>query len=460
MATEWLPLRQQTTASHIADRLDRLSAPGWRRRLTALVALGLFFSFFEVALGSIIVPLLPTAWADTTFHKAAVIGAIFAGEILGTLFLTPLADRLGRRTMFQVNLALYAVFAVASAFASSLATFVALRVLVGIGLGAELILVDSYLAELLPSGRRGKSISQCYALSMLAVPLVGLLAAFLPHHIAGMASWRWLVVSSALGAVLVWLLRRGLPESPRWLAAAGRHQEAMAALGRIERDAHAKGPMDPPERSSPVAEPASPPSPTDRVRLLRPPQLARTVLACVIWICQTVGFYGFSSIAPLVLVHKGYGVVASLGYAGLSALGFPLGGLLTALLAERVQRKLLLAGSTVLVGLLGVVFAAAQAQWLIVVAGFLLSTVSVLMATASHAYTSELFPTAVRATANGRTYALSRVVSAVLPFGTLTLLYDVGAGPLYALCAAILVAMAAAVAVWGPRTNSRSLEQI
>jgi len=146
----------------IADRLDRLPLSGWHRRMVLLIGLGSFFSFFEVALGSFLGTLLGAGWKLTTVDTSMVIGSAFVGEMIGSLLLAPLADRVGRRTMFQVNLIAYAAMSLATAFAPNLPVFLALRVLTGIGLGAELTLVDTYLSELLPARRRGRYVAWSY----------------------------------------------------------------------------------------------------------------------------------------------------------------------------------------------------------------------------------------------------------------------------------------------------------
>ena len=400
------------------------------------------------------------------------IGSVFVGEISGALFLVRLADRGGRRTMFQVNLAGYAVLAVVSAFSADLPTFVVLRTLMGVGLGAELILVDSFLAELLPAARRGRLIGQCYLFGYLAPAAVGLMAAFLPRRIAGIDSWRWLLIFSALGAVVVLCLRQQLPESPRWLASTGRIRAALAAMSRIEMAAArlSGSSAGPAVRHHPPAQADDGINDRDAIndasgrvaplRMWRSPLLSRTLLASVIWSCQTVGYYGFASIAPLVLVEKGFSITKSLGYTGLTALGYPLGALLMMVSAERVERKYLLVAASLMVACLGIVFGVADTTWLIVAAGFGLTAINVVMGNVSHAYTSELFPTSLRATANGRTYSLSRGVSAILPFVALSILYSLGSGLLYLFCALVLLVVSVTVLMWGPRTNARQLESI
>jgi putative MFS transporter len=444
----------------VAARLDRIPIGRWHRSLVTVVGLGCFFNFFEVAIGTLMVPLLPAGWTSTTLATSMIIGSTFAGELIGALVLTPLADRFGRRRMFQINLLAYAVLAVMCAFAHDLATLVILRFLIGVGLGAELALVDAYLAELLPASHRGTLAARCYAFGMLAVPVAGALATLLPHDLWGASSWRWLLVLSATGAIVIWLLRRRLPESPRWLVAQGRDDEALRTLAGIEAAAGAvRDPQD-----AAAEQPA--PLPTEASlrsrgpRLLRPPLLGRTTLACLIEILGPVGFYGFASIAPLVLLHKGLDVVESLGYSALTAIGYPLGSLLLVFVADRIQRRTLTIVASIGVAITGFAFGLAESVWLIVLAGGLTTMLSVIQGTVSRSYTAEMFPTAVRSTIIGRSYALSRLVAAILPFVALTVLDALGPAILYALCAVLILAMSASVALLGPRTNAAQLESI
>ncbi|CCK25023.1 putative membrane protein [Streptomyces davaonensis JCM 4913] len=440
----------------VAKRLDGLPVTRWHRRVLAVVGLGSFFNFFEVALSSLLVPLLPAAWVVTTTDKSLLISATFAGELLGAVALSGLADRIGRRRMFQINLVAYAVLSVAAACAQGPTQLIVLRFLLGIGLGAELALVDTYLTELMPAARRGRMLATAYALGMLAVPVAGVLAARLPHSLASVSSWRWLMVLAGAGALCVYLLRRNLPESPRWLAA-HRPTEALAAVERIEETA-----------GLPVTAvfPAAPAlglgnqEGGERPKLWGSALRKRTFLVCLMETLGPVGFYGFASIAPLVLLHKGFTVVDSLTYLAMTAIGYPLGCYVLMHLAERIQRRTLVIASSLLVAVAGTVFGLGDSVWVIIPAGLLTTLMSVINATVSRAYGAELFPTAVRNTALGRTYSLSRLVAAILPFCTLPVLEHLGAGAVYVGCASLIALMSLAVAALGPRTNAVALEGI
>lgn len=442
------------TPRSIAARLDRLPVSGWHRRMVLLIGLGSFFNLFEIALGSFLGVLLGAQWSLSTLDRSMIIGALFLGEMIGSIVLAPLADRFGRRLLFQVNLLTYAVLSLATAFAPNLGVFLVLRVVTGMGLGAELTLVDTYLSELLPRARRGRYVAWSYTLGLLAVPVAGGLAKAANTTIAGVAGWRWLLVIAASGGLAVWLLRRGLPESPRWLAVTGNTAEANRIVTAIESQVPA---ADQPVLLSapPVVSPAPPliayPPPANRYR-------RRTVLMWVMQIASPVGFYAFASIAPIVLLAKGFDLAHSLTYSALTAVGYPLGSLVSVYLTERVERRTLLITSTLAAGVFGLAFGLASTISLVIAAGFATTISTVMQSNFTHIYQAELFHTANRSTAIGLPYAASRLVGALLPLGALTLLSVIGSRGLYSCCAVLLGATALVIRLLGPRTNNQQLD--
>ena len=439
----------QHAANSVAARLDGLPLSGWHRRMVVLIGLGSFCNLFEIALGPFLGVLLGAQWSLSTLDRAMVIGALFLGEMIGSLLLAPLADRFGRRLLFQVNLLTYAVLSVATAFAPDLGVFLVLRLLTGIGLGAELTLVDTYLSELLPRAGRGRYLAWSYTIGLLAVPVAGVLATAANTTVAGLAGWRWLLILAACGGLAVWLLRRRLPESPRWLAATGHAAEADRIVDEIEREVAPALPAAPAAPPAAIADP--PPAATYR---------RRAVLMWVMQIASPVGFYAFASIAPIVLLAKGFDLAHSLMYSALTALGYPLGSLVSVYLTERVERRTLLIVSTLAAAVFGVAFGLATNITVVVIAGIATSVSTVMQSNFTHIYQAELFHTTNRSTAIGIPYAASRLVGALLPLAALSLLTAIGSSGLYTCCAILLGATALAIRLLGPRTNNQQLDTI
>ncbi|MFI1307797.1 MFS transporter [Streptomyces sioyaensis] len=442
-----------------AARLDRLPPSRWHRRLTLVVGIGAFFDLYEIFLGGVLAAVLAAQWHLGPTAKSWVIAAGFLGMFVGANVLSVLADRFGRRRMFLVNLAGYALFSLLSAGAPDLSWLLPLRFLAGLGLGAELVLVDTYLAEFLPRAVRGRYLAWAYTVGFVGVPVAALLGARLvaAHRLLGIEGWRWLLVAGALGAAFLQLMRRQLPESPRWLLVQGRGAEAERIVAgleeRVARESGGSLPSVPetetvPERKVPLGA------------MFRGCYRRRTVMWWLFQVLQTVGYYGFGSLAPVVLTAKGHTVTESLLYAALSFCGYPIGSALSIPLIDRIERRTLIIASALGIAGCGLAFGFAAATWAVVTFGVLLTVCSNVFSNAFHVYQTEIFPTGLRSSAIGIAYSLSRLTSVVLPFVALNVLSDLGPAAVFTGSAGLMLLLCLNVALLGPRTTGRSLERI
>jgi MFS transporter, putative metabolite:H+ symporter len=445
-------------AIHSAARLDRLPLTRWHWKIALITGLGTFFDLYEVFLGGVLGPVLAKEWSLGITGKALVISSGFIGMFFGAIALGIAADRFGRRRMFIFNLAGYSLLSLAAAASPNLAVFVVLRICAGFMIGAELTLVDTYLSEFVPARVRGRVIAWAYTFGFLGVPLAALLGGrFVAKQHLLIAGWRWLLIVGGAGALAAWLLRRQLPESPRWLTVQGRAADAEATVSSIEETVR---------RQSGAGLPPVPHAPEEPAERLPLRQMfsgeyrRRSTMLSIFQLLQTVGYYGFGTLAPLVLVAKGFPVVTSLGFAALSFLGYPIGSALSIPLVERFERKFLIVGSALAMAVLGVVFGAARQPWLIVTAGFLLTCASNVFSNGFHIYQAEIFPTRLRSSAIGVTYSLSRAASALMPFIAISVLASLGATAVFIGSAILMVVLCLDVALLGPRTTGRTLEAV
>jgi len=441
--------------------LEGLPVTRWHWRLVVFVGLGSFFDLYEVFLGGVLAPVLATEFKLGSVGKAMVIAAGFAGMFVGANVLSIVADRLGRRRVFILNLLVYSLFSLAAAFSPNIETFLVLRFLAGIGLGAELVLVDTYLAEFVPARVRGRMTAWAYTIGFLGVPLAALLGGKLVAHqqLLGIDGWRWLLVFGGLGAVFVLAVRTMLPESPRWLESRGRHAEAREVVASVVAKIAPGTPLpDQPQFSESHTEDAR--SVAEVLRIAFRDYRKRTVMLVIFQVLQTVAYYGFGTLAPLVLVSKGFEVTQSLGYAALTFAGYPLGSLISVPLVERFERKHLIIVSALGIAVCGLVFAAASSVALIVASGFLLTAVSNIFSNAFHIYQAEIFPTAIRSTASGICYSLSRATSTVMPFVAVPALAALGPVAVFSGSAALIVLLCLDVGLLGPRSTGLKLEEV
>jgi MFS transporter, putative metabolite:H+ symporter len=443
------------TAS-VAARLNRLPPIGTHRRAALVAGIGAFFDLFDIFLAGVLGTVLTREFALSRLALPAVLSSAFVGMFIGAAVFGRLADRYGRRTAFLVNLGVYSLFTLLGAFSVNATMLVVTRFLAGLGIGAELPLVDAYLSELLPSRTRGQYTAWAYTLGFMGVPAAGFLGrALVPTAPFGISGWRWMFVIGSIGAAIVWAMRASLPESPRWLDSVGRTGEAEAIVDRMEQEAGAAGPLPPPDPADQVTRGRA-----SFGAIFSPPYRSRTLMLSVFHIFQAVGYYGFGTLVPTVLASKGYSVATSLTFTSLTFVGYPVGSALSLPIIERIDRRWLIIGAAAAMGVAGLTLGYSASTTAILVTGFLYTVASNIFSNALHVFSVEIFPTFARATAGGLTYGLSRLSSAAMPFVLLPVLEHWGAGPMFACVAGALLVVIIDVALFAPATTGRSLEQV
>src|SRR5712664_4019934 len=233
-------------ADEISQRLESLPASSYVWRLVILLSLGGCFEIYDLFLTGYIAPGLNKSGLLTTTTQAffgfsgigAFVAATFAGLFVGTFFLGFLADRFGRRSIFTYALLAYSAASVIMACQTTSGGLLLWRFIAGIGIGVEIITIDAYITELVPSRMRGRAFAVNQAIMFIAVPVVAALAWWLvPLSPYGIDGWRWVVLIGAAGSMVIWILRLYVPESPLWLARHGRAEEAAKILTMLETSA-------------------------------------------------------------------------------------------------------------------------------------------------------------------------------------------------------------------------------
>ncbi len=445
----------------IAARLDALPSawPVWR--LVVLVSLGGLFEFYDLMMTAYISPGLVKAGL---FHEgraglfgqsdqATFAAATFLGLFIGTAAFGGAADRYGRRAIFTVSLVWYALATLAMATSHTALQLDLWRLVAGIGIGVELVTIDAYVSEIAPARLRGRAFAINQAIQFTAVPIVAFVCwRLLPLSPFGVAGWRWVMILGASGAVVAWVLRASLPESPRWLERRGRYAEADAVVGRMEGRASI--------HSSRAAQ-TLPPEPVGRLsEAFSPTYRRRTFMLVIFNIAQAIGFYGFGNWAPSLIAARGHSVTHSLGYAFAIAVAYPLGPLLCSALADRFERKTQIIVAALTTAALGLVFATQSAPAALVALGIGVTFSNNLMSYAYHAYQTELYPTRMRASAVSFVYSWSRLSTVFSSFIIAGLLAGFGAGGVFAFIALAMGVVVLAVGLLGPRTSGRGLESL
>jgi putative MFS transporter len=426
-------------------RLERLPLGRPHFRLLWLLGLGWALDAMDVGLISFTLPALAREFGLGP-KEAGLLGSVgLLGMLLGAAFGGRLADRFGRRTVVGYSLFLAGVGSLLTALVPGLSWVFLFRFLTGLGLGAELPVAASLMGEFSPKAHRGRMVVLLEAFWALG----WLMAALLGYLLVPSLGWRAAFLAGALPALYAAYLRPSLPESPRWLLAQGRKEEAEALVAAWERAF--SGPL--PE---PVPSPL--PRPLPYVALFRPPLLRRTLFLALAWFALNAGYYGAFIWLPSLLVAQGYGLVRSLEYVLLITLAQIPGYLTAAFLVERWGRRPVLVGFLTLSALFAYLLSRAQGPSQVLLFGSLLSFFNLGAWGAIYAYTPELFPTSLRGSGAGFAAAVGRVGGILAPYATGALLPALGPGGVLALHGGLLLLAGFMAYGVGLETRGRGLE--
>ncbi len=456
-----------STQAEYAARIDRLPTSRTVWRLITLISLGGCFEFYDLFLTAYVVPgmtrqglftdqslgWLSALKAINTPGAGTFVFALFAGLFVGTIAFSWVADAYGRRVIFTYSLLWYSVSTLIMAAMPTGFWIDIWRFIAGIGIGVELVTIDSYVSELIPRVARGRGFAWNQFVTFCAVPIVALIAS---PWLLGPERWRWVVVIGAAGALFVWWLRQGLPESPRWLARKGRLAEAETVMSRIEAQVAAE-----------TGRPLPPPGPAIEEggrahygEIFAPAYRGRTLVLSIFQFFQTYGYYGFAAWVPTLLIAQGITITRSLEYAFIIAVANPIAPLLGSLIADRIERKWLIVLAALGIAVFGLVFSTQRAEASLIVFGVLITLCNNILSFAFHNYQSELFPTRIRARAVGFVYSWSRLSAALSGLAIATFLGLGGTTAVFAFIAACMVIVMIVIGGFGPRTRGLALEAI
>jgi MFS transporter, putative metabolite:H+ symporter len=450
----------------IAARLDRLPPSRHTRRLVTLLSLGGWFEFYDLFFTAYIAVGLfkgglfsPTTKGLFDLHGfASFVAALFLGLFIGTIAFSWLADRFGRRSIFTFALLWYSLGAIVMAFQNTPESIDLWRLIASIGLGVEIVNIDTYVSELAPKAQRGPAFAYNQFIMFTAVPAVAFISwQLVPQTVFGLEGWRVVVIIGSVGAFVIWWIRRGLPESPRWLEQHGRLAEADAIVTDLENKIRADGfTLPPPETVTGEAERKD----GRFAEIWNTTYRSRTLMLIVYNLFQTIGYYGFSSWVTSLLISQGIEVTKSLAYTFIIAIAAPIGPLVGVLFADRFERKWQIAWAAIGIAIFGLLFAQQTGAVAIVLCGLAITLCNNWMSFSFHAYQAELYPTRIRAQAIGFVYSWSRFSAIFSGFIIAFFLGNYGTTGVFGFIAGAMVVVFVVIGIFGPAVTQRRLEAI
>jgi MFS transporter, putative metabolite:H+ symporter len=448
----------QTIEGFVNAALDDAKISPLHRRVIALIAAGYFFDVIDyIVLGSLIPFILKSGFA-TPAQAAAIGSATIFGLFIGTIGQGEFSDRFGRRFIYQFNLLAFGVFTILGALAPSVTLLVACRFIAGIALGAEQPLCFAYAGEYAPKRIRGRILAIIHFIGGACVwpigtALVLLLGSTLPD--AGNV-WRglWLIVG--IGALIVWVFRFTLPESPRYLATHGRGDDAIKVLGRLG----IAGP------TQPLSTDAASNTKSDPFGVVFG-QFPIRVIAGMI--CFTA-FFGIAlgltawlpnmMATPGVFSKEGFTITKSLTYTLGMNFAVPCASIFMMYALDKFGRKITSICTFVAAGLMAIVFVKSGTGIALLITGFIMVFFVQVAGNAMQIFASEVFPTNARASGFGWAAGIGRLATAFILPTILWVQTGYGITAVFVSLAVLLLIAAVSVIFLGPEARQRSLDEI
>ncbi len=417
-----------------------------------LIGAGMFFDGFNIYIGATVLGAALKSGFSTMGQNAEFVSLTFVGMMTGSFVTGFLGDRYGRRFTYQANLAIFGFASIVAAFAPSMSVLILIQFIIGLGLGAENVVGYSTLTEFVPPQSRGKWLGFMTVFVVTGLPVAALLGTLIIPHFG----WRAMFLIGGVGALIVWYLRKKLPESPRWLESAGRSEEAEVLLRQIEDEVSLQ--------HSPLPEPHILPlvkHSRDLGSLLSRAIFPRMIVGAVTLMVINTLLYGFVTWLPTFFVQQGLSIARSFSYSLVMALGAPVGSAIGAFTADSWGRKPTIVGASLTAILIGSFYPFITHPVILMIVGFsLIVPIYVLVALLFAIYIPELFPTEVRLRASGICNTFGRGAIIFMPFVVVALFKAHGVGAVLVFMIALLIVQIVVVLTLGVEPKKRRLEEI
>jgi putative MFS transporter len=440
-----------TTGRSAAARLDRLPISSFHRDMVRLLAYIFFFELGDLNSFAFAAPGVRQAWHLSIDTISFITSASFVGMFIGATTGGWFSDRVGRKRALVVTTIWYSGFSLLNAFAWDVNSLFATRLLTGVGLSSMTVVAMTYISEMFPAKLRGR-----YQALILTIGLCGIpVTAYVARFIIPVAPWGWraVFVWGSLAMAFPFLARR-LEESPRWFEHQGRQEDADAVMARIEARVTAEHGGLPEVKATALMAARS----GGFREIIASGSLGRLLLLMSVWMCQTLGIYGFLSWVPTLLVEHGFSVVRSLEQSSAMSIGAVPGAWIASKLSDRWERKNLIGIVAVAIAVCGLSYGLSFQTTTIVIFGFLVAMGQQVFAALLYAYTPECFPTEVRNTGTGLSYGMGRLANGLVgPFIVAFLFKRFGYTPVFAYIAVCWALVAILVTTFGPKTRGCTL---
>jgi putative MFS transporter len=445
------------SVADVTSRLERLPFSNWQVKVRLLVGTATFFDAFDALVIAQVLPVLVPLWGLNGAQTGLLISIGYLGQLVGALGFSALAERRGRVPALIFAIILFAVMSIACVFAWNFWSLLIFRTIQGIGLGAQVPLAAVYISELTKAHGRGRFVllyELIFSVGVVAAGLVGL-------WVVPNLGWQYMFVIGALPIVVVYFIKRFVPESPRWLASKGRAHDADVVLSEVERKVEkAKGePLAAPQSIS-IEAPST--NRTHWTELFRGVYLRRTLIVWLLWFAAYLVYYGIGTWMPTLYstVFK-LPLSQSLLYGLIGNLAALAGAAACAFIVDFIGRRVLFTVGLIGAGafLMALAIAGAGSAGLVLVLGSGAYFFASATAVGLYLYTPELYPTRVRALGVGVATSWLRIASMLGPL-LIGVLVASGLVPIFIVFGIVSLLAALLVGIFAVETKQKVLERL
>ena len=437
----------QTIEAFVGKALDEAKITPLHMKVIALIAAGYFFDVIDlIVLGSLIPDMIRTKFA-TGAELAWVGSATVFGMFIGAAGQGEFSDRWGRKTVYQFNLLVFGVFTILGAFAPNVWWLVACRFIAGLGLGGEQPLAFAYAGEYAPARIRGRILAFVHFVGGACVwPIATLFTLAFRDSIG----WQGVWIVIGIGALIVWVFRFWLPESPRYLATHGRGDEALGVLEQ----------MNIPRPKEKLATDAASDTKSDPFALVFTMFPVRVIAGMICFSAFFGVAIGLGNWLPNIMTTKGFTITKSLQYTLVMNMAVPCASLFMMYALDRFGRKITSVCSFVGAGIMAIVFANAQTETQLLVAGFIMIFFIQVSGNSMQIFASEVFPTNARASGFGWAAGVGRLSTAGINLAIPWIQMGWGLNAVFGCIAALLLIAAISVNLMGPEAKQKGLDEV
>lgn len=444
---------------HISERLERLPITNYQRIIFAVIATAWFFDCVDVATMTFILSSIKKEFALEASQAGALASMSFLGMFLGAGLAGLLADKFGRCLVFRWSIVLWGLSSLACSMAPNVETLMIFRIFLGMGMAMELPVGQSLVCEYIPAAKRGKYV----ALLEGAWPLGFIAAGILSHFILPVWGWRGAFVAEAIPAVIVLIIRRIVPESPRWLQESGKEEEANRVMNKIEeRVKQSLNTKSLPDYKVTQIDDSKPKG--EKVnsfkQLFQGHYKSRTIMVWTLWFFALLGYYGLTTWLGALMEAKGFTMAKTTNYITMISLAGIPGFITAAYLVESWGRKPVMITTLLGSAVMAYFYGTASSITFIIGFGLLMQFFMFGMWSVLYAYTPELYPTSARATGSGFASSIGRVGALLGPLIVGFIIESSGQTGVFAMAAGAFVLAALTVLILGKETKGLKLEEI